>query len=116
MKKSIIFSAVITVVFFTSCKKNRTCTCTASTTSSGTQYSQGNDSNFNPIQVTTAYSTTTSGGTDVTTFNKISKKDGDQQCPATDVQTLPVNDTSTSSGIIIGQVGNSVQTINCTLK
>jgi hypothetical protein len=90
MKKIILFAAVISAFSFASCKKDRACTCTGT---SSTTVTETTDWETSPTETTT--NTYGGSGTAITTYNDAKKKDAKKACIN---ETSKEEDVETDSG------------------
>ena len=93
MKKLTLFAAIIfAMASITSCKKDRTCTCTFTSTQTGS-----------------------TGGTYVRTMTKVSKGDARANCMS-DKRDYPADPGTTIGGVTYGAMPAYTTTSTCTLN
>ncbi|HEX8516097.1 MAG TPA: hypothetical protein VF868_07845 [Bacteroidia bacterium] len=81
MKKVILFAAVLSAFSFASCKKDRSCTCTASTTIAQSWTTTKDYTNSSIANSTETGSSSTGGsGSGIIVFNDAKKKDAKKAC------------------------------------
>jgi hypothetical protein len=107
MKKNILFLTALTAFCFTSCKKDRSCTCT---TSSPTVHTVVVDWQTSP---TTTSTSTVGGGenSDITIYNKVKKSDAKKACISSGYENTT---TTTNSGTTYNPASGNFESFNST--
>lgn len=93
MKKIILLAAVITVASFTSCKKEKTCSCTVTVTNSNSAY----DPTY-PDATTVEHK-----------YGKMKKGQATQVCPTTTTEAVNNNEPGAAANV-------KTTTTSCTIK
>jgi hypothetical protein len=93
MKKIILLAAVITVASFTSCKKEKTCSCTVTVSNSNSLYNA-----TNPDTETIEYK-----------YGKMKKGEANQVCPETTTDVVNNNESGNAANI-------QTTTTSCSIK
>ena len=115
MKKVTFMVAAFAALSLVSCRKERTCSCSTTETHNYTVYDYDFDSNGDLIQLSDSYSETGQMSSE-STYAKVSKKFGNENCPKSYTDSSPYDNTSSYLGITTGQKGEYKTTSTCELK
>jgi len=117
MKNYLAALAVLSIVF-SSCKKDRSCSCTVTTSGTTTTHTQTTGFEpFLPGTDTTTYQPLSSSNTLKQDYNKVSKKTMRGNCVAHSQESLNQNTSNTSPGIFtITTTDNGTKVYDCKIE
>jgi len=117
IKNITLLAAAFVAITFSSCKKDRTCSCVTSMVTSGTSYDYYYDSFSGTYYQTSIPISETQSSTKETVYEKIRKGRGTENCPTSSTSSENFDYTySGPSNVIVGDIGKYTNTTTCKLK